>query len=54
MKLLMIYTDRFAYTPAIKTLAEEPECSTPGEILAAGVGKCLFSSVSVTPWFMCP
>lgn len=38
MKLLMIYTDRFAYNPAVKTLDEEPECSTPGEIRDTVVG----------------
>lgn len=34
----MIYTDRFAYTPAVKTLEEEPDCHEPGEIEAAVVG----------------
>jgi len=38
MKLLMLYTDRFAYTPAVKTLDEEPDCHEPGEIKAAVVG----------------
>lgn len=38
MKLLMIYTDRFAYTPAVKTLDEEPECTAPGEIRDTVVG----------------
>jgi len=31
MKLLMIYTDRFAYTPAHKTLENQPACREPGE-----------------------
>ncbi len=34
----MIYTDRFAYNPAVKTLDEEPECTTPGEIRDAVIG----------------
>ena len=38
MKLLMIYTDRFAYTPAHKTLEEQPDCSEPGEIINAVIG----------------
>lgn len=38
MKLLMLYTDRFAYNPAVKTLDEEPDCNEPGEILATVVG----------------
>ena len=38
MKLLMIYTDRFAYQPAHKTLADQPDCSEPGEILDTVVG----------------
>ncbi|MBE0575244.1 MAG: hypothetical protein IH613_05025 [Desulfuromonadales bacterium] len=38
MKLLMLYTDRFAYKPASKTLAEEPDCQEPGEITATVVG----------------
>lgn len=38
MKLLMIYTDRFAYTPAVKTLVDQPDCHTPGEIFATVVG----------------
>ncbi len=38
MKLLMLYTDRFAYKPASKTLADEPDCHEPGEITAAVVG----------------
>ena len=28
----MLYTDRFAYNPASKTLADEPDCHDPGEI----------------------
>ena len=32
MKLLMLYTDRFAYRPADKTLGDEPDCHDPGEI----------------------
>lgn len=38
MKLLMLYTDRFAYKPASKTLTDEPECHEPGEITATVVG----------------
>jgi hypothetical protein len=38
MKLLMIYTDRFAYTPADKTLESEPDCSESAEIKAALIG----------------
>jgi hypothetical protein len=38
MKLLMLYTDRFAYNPAHKTLDDQPDCHTPGEIHAAVVG----------------
>ena len=38
MKLLMIYTDRFAYNPAHKTLAEQPDCSEPGEVIDAVIG----------------
>ncbi len=38
MKLLMIYTDRFAYTPADKTLANEPDCTDSDEIKDAVVG----------------
>ena len=34
----MLYTDRFAYTPAHKTLENEPECDIPGEITATVVG----------------
>lgn len=36
MKLLMIYTDRFAYTPAHKTLEDEPDC-TEGDVIEAAV-----------------
>ncbi len=38
MKLLMIYTDRFAYTPADKTLEDEPDCTAGDEIQAAVIG----------------
>jgi hypothetical protein len=38
MKLLMIYTDRFAYTPAHKTLDDQPDCEEPGEITETVVG----------------
>jgi hypothetical protein len=38
MKLLMLYTDRFAYNPADKTLEDQPDCSDPGEITNALVG----------------
>lgn len=38
MKLLMLYTDRFAYTPAHKTLEDEPDCDVPGEIADTVVG----------------
>lgn len=38
MKLLMLYTDRFAYTPASKTLEDEPDCTEPGEITDTVVG----------------
>ncbi len=38
MKLLMLYTDRFAYNPAIKTVDVEPDCQEPGEITATVVG----------------
>jgi len=38
MKLLMIYTDRFAYRPAHKTLEDQPDCNEPGEIAEAVVG----------------
>ena len=38
MKLLMLYTDRFAYRPADKTLDDEPDCDDPGEITDTVVG----------------
>ena len=38
MKLLMLYTDRFAYTPADKTLEGQPDCTEPGEIFKSLVG----------------
>ena len=38
MKLLMLYTDRFAYTPAVKTLEDQPDCSEPGVITDTIVG----------------
>jgi hypothetical protein len=38
MKLLMLYTDRFAYRPAHKTLADQPDCDEPGEISDTVVG----------------
>ena len=38
MKLLMLYTDRFAYRPADKTLDDEPDCDDPGEITETVVG----------------
>lgn len=38
MKLLMIYTERFVYRPAHKTLADRPDCDQPGEITDAVVG----------------
>jgi hypothetical protein len=38
MKLLMIYTDRFAYTPAVKTLENEPDCTEGNAIEAAVIG----------------
>ena len=38
MKLLMIYTDRFAYTPAQKAIEDQPDCSEPGEITETVVG----------------
>ena len=34
----MLYTDRFAYKPASKTLEEEPDCTEPGEIADTVVG----------------
>jgi len=38
MKLLMLYADRFAYNPAVKTLEDEPDRDAPGEIKATIVG----------------
>ena len=38
MKLLMLYTDRFAYNPAVKTLEDQPDCTEPGEIIDTLVG----------------
>ena len=38
MKLLMLYTDRFAYKPADKTLEDQPDCHEPGEVLDTVVG----------------
>ena len=38
MKLLMIYTDRFQYEPAVKTLEDELDCSEGKEITTAVVG----------------
>jgi hypothetical protein len=38
MKLLMLYTDRFAYKPTIKTLDDQPDCTHPDEITTAIVG----------------
>ena len=38
MNLLMIYCDRFAYTPADKTLPDEPDCTDGDQIEAAVVG----------------
>ena len=38
MKLLMLYTDRFAYNPADKTLENQPDCNEPGEVLDTVVG----------------
>lgn len=34
----MIYTDRFAYNPAHKTLEDQPDCDEPGEITDTVVG----------------
>jgi len=34
----MLFTDRFAYRPAHKTLENEPDCSDPAEILDTVVG----------------
>jgi len=38
MKLLMIYSDRFAYNPADKTLVNEPDCTEGDEIKEAIIG----------------
>ncbi|PLX75395.1 MAG: hypothetical protein C0615_07965 [Desulfuromonas sp.] len=38
MKLLMLYTDRFSYRPAHKTLESEPDCSEAAEIKDAVIG----------------
>ncbi len=38
MKLLMIYYDRFAYTPADKTLENEPDCHDGEQLEAALIG----------------
>ncbi|MEJ2471318.1 MAG: threonyl-tRNA synthetase editing domain-containing protein [Desulfuromonadales bacterium] len=38
MKLLMLYTDRFAYRPATKTLEDVPDCREPDSISEAVVG----------------
>ena len=38
MKLLMIYTDRFAYTPALKAIEDQPDCDQPAEIADTVVG----------------
>ncbi len=38
MKLLMIYCDRFAFTPADKTLVNEPDCTDGEEIKDAVIG----------------
>lgn len=38
MKLLMIYTDRFHYETAIKTLEDEPDCSEEQELTDVVVG----------------
>lgn len=38
MKLLMIYCDRFAYNPAIKTLENESDCTDGDEIKDAVIG----------------
>ena len=34
----MIYSDRFAYVPAHKTLEDQPDCNDPGEVEAVVVG----------------
>ncbi len=38
MKLLMLFTERFAYSPAHKTLKTEPDCSDSDEIHDAVIG----------------
>ena len=38
MKLLMIYCDSFAYTPADKTLEDEPDCRDGDQLEAALIG----------------
>ncbi|MDO3376554.1 threonyl-tRNA synthetase editing domain-containing protein [Geoalkalibacter halelectricus] len=38
MKLLMIYTEHFAYQPAVKTLENEPDCTQGDRIDAALIG----------------
>ena len=38
MKLLMLYTNRFAYRPAHKVLENEPDATEPDEILDTLVG----------------
>lgn len=38
MKLLMIYTDRFAYRPAQKSLDDQPDRDEPAEISNAVIG----------------
>ncbi len=38
MKLLMLYTDRFAYNPAVKILDDQPNCTDPAEITETLVG----------------
>lgn len=38
MKLLMIYTDRFAYSPAVKTLDNAPDCTRGSAVTGALVG----------------
>ena len=34
----MIYSDCFAYTPADKTMEDEPDCADGGEIKVAVIG----------------
>ena len=38
MKLLIIYTEHFAYQPAHKTLDDQPDCTEPGVVTDAVVG----------------